>query len=180
MNDWFCDLNSFLSFAWDQINARDDARLWALSTVGEDGWPTARTVVLRGSDANLRALQFHTDLQSVKVKDLKSASEASLLCWLPTHKLQIRMRVNVSIQSGIVVSDVWNSVPDPSRQAYGTVPPPATPILGALDYTKPADPSAFAVLNCAADQIDLLHLGVAHRRAVFSNSDDWVGQWVAP
>ncbi|MFT5065046.1 MAG: pyridoxine/pyridoxamine 5'-phosphate oxidase [Yoonia sp.] len=180
MNDWFCELDGLWSYAWDQISARDDTRLWALSTTGADGWPRTRTIVLRGSDTDQKSLQFHTDLHSEKVQDLQADPRASLLCWLPTSLLQIRLRVNISVQSGAAVSDVWGSVPDPSRQAYGTAPPPATPIANALDYTKPADPAAFAVLDCAVVQIDLLLLGIDHRRAVYSRGGDWAGQWVAP
>ncbi|MCO4847028.1 MAG: pyridoxamine 5'-phosphate oxidase family protein [Yoonia sp.] len=180
MNDWFCDLDGLWSFAWDQIGARDGARLWALSTTGRDGWPDARTVVLRGSDADQKTLQFHTDLYSEKVKDLQLTPSASLLCWLPTPMLQIRLRVNVRVQSGAAVSGIWENVPDPARQSYGTTPAPATPITSALDYTKPADPAAFAVLECAVDQIDLMHLGADHRRAIYSRGGDWAGQWVAP
>jgi pyridoxine/pyridoxamine 5'-phosphate oxidase len=35
-----------------------------LATVGEDGKPNARTVVLRQADAKLQSLQFYTDRRS--------------------------------------------------------------------------------------------------------------------
>lgn len=180
MSDWFCGTRTLWSFAWTQIDARQNTRLWALATVDARGVPAARTVVLRGASLDRYAVQFHTDLGSSKVLDLTQNPQASLLCWLPAHDLQIRLQVDVDVQSGVAVSDVWANVPDPARQAYGAKPPPATPIGDALAYEKPADAAAFAVLDCTVSCVDILHLGADHRRAIFSRDSDWVGQWVAP
>ena len=84
------------------------------------------------------------------------------------------------ILSGGAVAATWARVPDPSRQSYGTSPAPGTPIAEALAYAKPADPDSFAVLRCAVQAMDIVHLGPQHRRARFDRADGWAGQWLAP
>ena len=180
MSDWFCDHDTLWGFAWTQINERQDTRLWAMATVTENGVPSVRTVVARAADLERHAVQFHTDLGSAKVQDLGHNASVSLMCWLPTFNLQIRLQAHVSVLTGAAVSGVWADVPDPSRKSYGTRPVPGTRVASALDYEKPADPNGFAVLDCTVNMVDLLHLGTDHRRAVYARNSDWIGQWVAP
>lgn len=169
-----------LDQAWDHIAQRDTARLWSMATVETDGWPSQRTVVLRGSDRVAGVLEFHTDARSHKVVQLAADHRASLMCWLPEAALQIRMQAEVSVRSGAEVKAVWDSVPSHARVAYGVVPASAVPIAGPEAYQTTSDPAAFAVLTCRAKQIDVLHLGEVHQRAIYSRDSDWVGQWVAP
>jgi len=169
-----------LDQAWDHIGRRDAARLWSLATIGTDGWPSQRTVVLRGSDRVAGVLEFHTDLRSPKVVQLAADHRASLMCWLPDIALQIRIKVDVSVRSGAEVEAVWDAVPTGARVAYGAMPAPSVPIAGPEAYQTTPDPAAFAVLTCCAKQIDVLHLGEVHQRAIYSRDSDWVGQWVAP
>jgi pyridoxamine 5'-phosphate oxidase len=78
------------------------------------------------------------------------------------------------------VAPIWARVPDPSRQSYGVTPPPGTPIADALAYAKTPDPASFAVLRLTVQEADLLHLGDVHRRAKFTRTGAWAGQWIAP
>jgi len=178
MND--ITLDYLLTTAWAQIVARRNARLWFMATVDTHGLPVARTIVLRGAEQTRGALQFHTDLGSAKVAELSDCPQAGLVCWLPEQALQIRINAHVAVKSGAQVASIWDAVPDPSRQAYGTTPPPATPIADALAYEKRSDPAAFAVLDCVVNDIELLHLGADHRRAMYTRHGDWRGQWLAP
>jgi len=90
------------------------------------------------------------------------------------------VQAEVTILTGAAVAEAWARVPDPSRQSYGTRPAPGTPIAVALEYDKPADPASFAVLRCAVQAMDIVHLGPQHRRARFDRADGWAGQWLAP
>jgi len=180
MTDWFTTRDGMLARAWDEMEARNATRLWSFAALRDGAWPDVRTVVLRQADRTTANLQFHTDIHSAKIADLSAAPRAGLLCWLPDIALQIRLRATVSVVTGPQVKPVWDAIPDPSREAYGTTPPPATPIADALAYTKPADPTAFAVLYCHVQEIDLTFLGENHRRVLYSRHGDWTGQWVAP
>ena len=59
-----------------------------LATVGSDGWPAARMVILRGLDSGL---VFYTDRESDKGAELAACPRAAIvLHWLvPTHR-QVR------------------------------------------------------------------------------------------
>lgn len=184
MSEWFETLTSIETRVWQTLSRgvsdrRTAARHPTLATV-EDGQPAARTVVLRAVDQGARTLDVHTDIGSTKIESLRVSPNAAFHIWDDKQKLQIRLRTKVTILTGATVADLWAKVPDPSRQGYGTDPSPGTPIATALEYTKPGNPEAFAVLRCQVVAIDALHLGGSHRRASFTQSRDWQGQWLAP
>ena len=62
----------------------------ALSTLGEDGVPDVRIVLVRGVEA--RGLAFYTNLTSVKARQLAAhPSAAAAFGWLELHR-QVRVR----------------------------------------------------------------------------------------
>jgi len=185
MSEWFETLDGIQSHVWGVLGAglslRDaPARQPTFATVSPDGWPEARTVVLRGVDPVARVLTVHTDLYSSKVASLKAHPRAALHVWVPEDDLQIRVQADVTIAHGAEVRAEWDKVPDPSRQSYGVTPPPGTVIAGALDYVKSPDPETFAVVSCEVVTMDAVHLGDVHRRAAFTQVGEWRGQWLAP
>lgn len=185
MSDWFETTEGIYGRAWDVLTAglslRDaPARQPAFATVSPTGWPEVRTVVLRGVDPKRRTVEVHTDLYSDKIASLRAHPKAALLIWEPKDDLQIRLQANVTVAHGDDVATFWQKVPDPNRQSYGVVPSPGTVIADALDYRKSPDPATFAVLTCAVDAIDIVHLGANHRRIRFTQAGDWQGEWLAP
>ena len=185
MSDWFETLPTLLDRVWQTLSrgvadANHPARLPTFATLSPDGWPEARTVVLRAADRTAGTLEIHTDLYSGKIDSLRRTPRAALHVWIPKQDLQIRIQAEVTIAQGEAVQATWQRVPDPSRQSYGVTPPPGTPIPDALDYEKSPDPASFAVLTCRAARIDAVHLGERHRRAAWSRDDDWRGCWLSP
>jgi len=181
MSEWFTTLPGLRSQVWHLLTHRDGPALTpVLATVGRDGWPEARMVVLRGADAAMATVEVHTDLHSAKVASLRALPRAALQFWLPQADLQIRLTCSVDILSGAEVAGIWVKVPDPSRQSYGITPAPGTPIADSLDYRKSPDPATFAVLSCAVQSIDAVHLGALHRRASFTRMTAWRGEWLSP
>jgi pyridoxine/pyridoxamine 5'-phosphate oxidase len=182
---WASTLDGLLAQVWARlvrgVNDRHaPARHPTFATVSSEGWPEARTVVLRGVDPVAGMLEVHTDLHSAKVAALRGNPRAAFHVWEAAAHLQIRLMTEVTILAGDDVAAIWAKVPDPSRQSYGTSPAPGTPIADALAYAKPADPARFAVLRCAVQRMDIVHLGPQHRRARFDRADGWAGQWLAP
>ncbi|NCO85512.1 MAG: pyridoxamine 5'-phosphate oxidase [Rhodobacterales bacterium] len=161
-------------------DARAPARLPVLATVGVDGWPQARMVVLRAADAVAGVVEVHTDVLSPKVADLRTTPRAALQVWDAGGRLQIRLRCAVRVLTGAAVQGQWGRVPDLSRLAYGAVPPPGAPVPGPGDYGTEPGPGRFAVLRCEVMAMDVLHLGTPHRRAGFDRADGWRGQWLVP
>jgi pyridoxamine 5'-phosphate oxidase len=119
-------------------------------------------------------------VQTAKMEALKAHPFAALHVWLPDADVQIRLTARVEIMSGSGVEAQWARVPPASRVSYGTEPAPGTPIDHVYAYEKPSIRARFVVLRCLVDQVDLVHLGARHRRAVFAREQDWVGSWVAP
>lgn len=156
------------------------ARNVILATVTPRGLPHARTVVLRAADKASGSLRIYTDLHSAKVAELRGQPLAAIHVWDKSAHLQIRLQTKVKILTGPDVATLWNQIPDHARRAYGSTPPPGQQVPDALAYTKTPDPASFAVLHLDVHDIDLLHLGPDHRRARFTRTNGWVGQWLAP
>ncbi len=184
MSEWFETLDGIRDRVWDTMaqgvaDADHPARYPSFATTSPDGWPEVRTVVMRAIDADA-TLRIFTDLYSHKTTSLRAVPRAALHVWDADQALQIRMQAEVAILTGDTVSADWETVPDHSRQSYGTQPAPGRPIADALDYTKVPDRSTFAVLRCRIVTIDAVHLGQDHRRACYSRDDEWAGQWLSP
>lgn len=186
---WARDLAQLHAQVWTRLahgveDKHVPARHPTLATIGTDGLPQARTVVLRAADRSSATLDIHTDLHSAKVAELRANPVAALHVWDASPYLQIRIEAEVAILTGADVTGIWKRVPSPARLAYGSTPPPGQPIEGALGYEKSPDPAAFAVLRLSVLAIDALHLGPDHRRARFERAydgqNDWAGQWLAP
>lgn len=174
-------LAALLMQAWASL-AGDGrtAPLATLATISEDGWPQARSVLIRRADRAAAQIDIRTDAQSAKLADLRAAPRATLLLWDRPRALQIRIAATVTILTGAPTSALWAAISAAARADYGPAPPPGTPIPGPLDYTPTPDPARLAILRLTALRLDLLMLGPPHRRAAFGAPDGWAGHWVAP
>jgi pyridoxamine 5'-phosphate oxidase len=185
MSDWFETLEGLNDQLWDTlvqgvVDSSHPARHPTFATVSPDGWPEARTVVLRGADQIAGMISVFTDLQSAKVDSLRRTPRAALHIWDAANRLQLRLSCMVKIQHGPDITHIWAQVPEQSRHSYGVTPAPGRPIAGDLDYVKSPDPASFAVLDCTVITIDAVHLGPDHRRARFRRDADWQGEWLVP
>ena len=185
MTDWFETTDGIWKKVWSALgqgvsDASRPARLPTFATVSPDGWPQARTVVLRSADRKAGRVAVYTDLFSDKIRSLRAQPRAALHIWDPKEDLQIRLQAEVTIISGPDTRLLWDQTPDHAQQSYGVIPPPGTPIENALAYGKTPDPDSFAVLDCTITAIDAVHLGADHRRACFSRVGHWQGQWLSP
>ena len=185
MTEWFTSLEGIWDSLWTTLEAgvahpEHPARRPTFATVSPENWPEARTVVLRSAERDSAVLKVHTDLFSNKIESLKAAPRAALHIWDASQSLQIRLQADVNVQSGDDTRELWERIPDHAQQSYGVTPPPGTPIADALDYAKVPDPKSFAVLICTVVHIDAVHLGDEHRRAQFSRSRAWQGEWLSP
>lgn len=185
MSDWFETTDGIWDKLWGTLgrgvaDAKHPARRPTFATVSPEGWPEARTVVLRTADRAAGAVTVHTDLYSDKIKSLRALPRAALHIWDAKRNLQIRLQAEVTILSGAQIRALWEKIPDHAQQSYGVTPPPGQPIATALAYVKTPDPETFAVLQCHVTTIDAVHLGTDHRRAGFSRDRHWQGQWLSP
>lgn len=182
---WAATLDGLYAQVWARLvrgvaDRRAPARHPTLATVSPDGWPEARTVVLRAADPATATLDLHTDLRSAKVAALRAKPHAALHIWDQTAHLQIRITADVTILTGDPVAATWAKVPEASRRAYATTPSPGQAIPTALAYRAESDQTFFAVLRCTVQSMDILHLGPEHRRAAFDRATNWAGSWLSP
>ena len=181
----FQKLDDFLDFGWAQIyrgkaDKKSPARHPTFVTSSADGFPNARTLVMRRCDQKNNQIEFHTDNTSSKMFALKENPRAGIHIWLPKVQLQIQMDVIVEVKVGDITIKNWRNVPTYSRVAYGTIPNPGSVIEGPFDYDHAPDQKRFAVLLCDIQSIQLLFLGVKHIRAHYKKTTNWQGEWLSP
>ena len=181
----FQKLDDFLDFGWAQIyrgkvDKKSPARHPTFVTSSADGFPNARTLVMRNSDRKNNQIEFYTDTASSKMLILKRNPRSGIHIWLPKVKLQIQMDVVVEVKVGEITIPNWRNVPTNSRAAYGTIPIPGSVIESPFSYDHAPDQKRFAVLVCEIQSIQLLLLGDKHIRAYYKNTNNWQGEWLSP
>jgi hypothetical protein len=94
MVDEFKDLTVMHDYAWTLIlrgtvDHKSPARHPTFGTIGLQGMPELRTVVLREADQKSASLEVHTDLKSAKVKELKSNPNVGIHIWFPEFLMEL-------------------------------------------------------------------------------------------
>jgi len=75
-----------------------EANAMAVSTMGEDGTPSSRTVLLKGVDE--AGLIFYTNYDSQKGREIAHNPAVALLFYWPSHERQVRITGTASRISG--------------------------------------------------------------------------------
>lgn len=170
-----------------------------------DGWPDARTVVLREVQADQRQLVVYSDARAAKVAQLQDRPRALLVLWSRRLGWQLRLRVTVALHvDGLAATSRWLKLrATPAAHDYLSPLAPGQPLPGTPDAAPPpgvaeptratvdsaaadgagaADAGArrehFAVLACTVQSADWLELHRAgHRRARFDGAG---ARWLVP
>ena len=152
-----------------------------LATLGCDGSPNARTVVLRKVDTNQQTLCFYTDARSTKVSELTKEPKAVLAFWSGRLNWQLRVKVEISVATdGPEIQALWQRIQQSASAAdyLATEAPGTERTTGFSTAQNLSGDHHFALLNAQVLQMDWLELGHgAHRRARLS-ADTW--QWLVP
>jgi len=116
---------------WDELHNATTERghAWrtpVLATLGLEGAPQARTVVLRAADAARGELRVFTDRRSPKVAELAAQPVATLVFWSEALQWQLRASVTVTVVlEGPEVDATWARVArSASAGDYLTPTPP--------------------------------------------------------
>jgi pyridoxamine 5'-phosphate oxidase len=165
------------------------------ATIGLDGTPRARTVVLRGASRGERVLWFHTDLRSPKVAELRANPAIALTLYDRKARLQVRVAGTAHLRHDDARADQsWQATTDSARRCYAVEPGPGvaldapgsgmTPALEAQVITEAEAGLArtrFVVVWCVAHELDVLSLHHAgHRRMRLRWEDEWKQTWCVP
>ncbi|KAB7643618.1 pyridoxamine 5'-phosphate oxidase family protein [Polymorphobacter fuscus] len=165
-----------------------------VTSIGGDGAPDARVMVLRAADRATATLRFHTDARSPKCAALDGA-RVGVLAYDPAAAVQLRLAGTARVvTTGAEVDAIWATSTPFARRCYLAEAAPGTPLpapgSGLPAWVEgrkpdeaellPARPN-FALLLVTVTAIDRLHLAQAgHRRARFAAKDGWAGAWVVP
>ncbi len=183
---WTKSPQALLDRIWSEVGDLATPRgghagLATLATIGADGGPELRQVVLRRADRAAGRIEVFTDAATPKVAEVRANRLVSLLLWHPADQLQIRLRGEAEVIGCEAALPDWQAMSEAQRGNYGTVPPPGTPIDASRAFCRVPDPARLAILRIMLSGIDAVHLArPVDCRAVYARSDDWRGQWVAP
>ncbi len=154
-----------------------------LATTGLDGWPNARTVVLRECDAASRSLLLFSDSRAAKVHELQADAKSMLVLWSAALGWQLRVRVRLQASTeGPAVEARWARVMrSPAAQDYLSPLPPGAEQQQAASGHPTAQPHHFAVVQAQVISMDWLALQPpdhgGHLRARF---DEQGARWLVP
>jgi len=164
----------------------------SVATLGLDGRPRIRTVVLRDFDEGAGTLRFHTDRRSEKVSELARDPRIGVHFYDEAAKVQLRIDGSAAIHcEGIVADAAWIASQRMSRVCYGTDPAPGSVIeradafrLPNLDPEIAAGREHFSAIVVTISAIEWLWLkSGGHRRATFrfrNGAESVESQWLAP
>ncbi len=187
-------LSDTLDHAWACMNAgaapgKSRFSMVQVATVGADGAPRARTVVIRSVDADARQIAFHTDRRSPKVRELQSDPRVTVI----GYDMEARRQVRIEGLARLHIGDnealgAWSASRADTRVNYQSETAPGEEIARPGDANKrpSADEKAgfshFCRVVVEVSKIDWLDLATdGHRRACHIwNGADWDSAWVAP
>ena len=184
---WYDDLAGFEDEAWRQVargsaDRRSPMHTPVLATVGDDGAPRARILVLRHVDRARRTLRFHSDARAVKVDEIGRDPRASVAFYDKGTKLQVRMTGTAALhRPGTPLADAaWEETRDFSRTCYRVEPAAGATIDagGAYGHPERVDEGRenFVAIVFTAETVEALYLAASgHRRARFwAKGREWL------
>jgi pyridoxamine 5'-phosphate oxidase len=144
-----------------------------LATIGLDGTPQARTVVLRQASKATQSLIIFTDRRTPKVAELRSHPAGVLTFWSKRLAWQCRIALNFKVLvDGPGIDAAWQRISQSSAaKDYLAAKAPGSPI--ARDYSSDEANASLAAHHLALltgqiSSIDWLELSQsAHRRIRF-------------
>ena len=141
--------------------------------------PVARIVVLRHFDEKKFVINFHTDIRSSKISELRINNKSSFLFYDPKIKIQLRIKTISKINNLNKKSKIfWNKTRLMSRKCYLTQKSPGSiikiPEDGIPKHLKGLEPSEkesefgyknFTVIQNQISEIEWLNLAASgHKR----------------
>lgn len=157
-----------------------------LATVDAQGFPRARTVIVRHLDAHDGSIWITTDARSAKIEELTACPGAELVFWTPNERQQFRVRGLVEIVwGGTRRLEVWHTLSDPSKGTFYGPPPGALRQPGGrvVSPVPPGGdpPECFVLLVLRPTHAEALELNESpHRRRRWKAELGWDVELINP
>jgi len=169
----------------------------ALATIGMDGKPMVRHLILRAASPASRTLHFYTDSRSQKLIEIDRNPDVNLVFYDPSAGVQLRVEGVATQGDKGQAEQAWRNLSPLGRRAYtaisGTGQPLEQPSSALPTHLEGRIPEAgevessfanFTLICVTYDALDWLSLSRAgNRRAQFSwqsASKNWAGGWFVP
>lgn len=184
------DLGPSVWRRWSRALAQKDDpfRTIALATNGQGGGGRGRMVVVRAVEPDRRLVEFHTDVRSPKISELRADPRATLLVWDPADRLQVRAEGRVALfgAGSDLARARFEVLSEGARATYGTAAPAGSALErpDALRAACSADAAFenFVVARVTVERIDWLRLtDEGQRRAeIVYGRLGATQRWIAP
>lgn len=169
-------------------NRKAGFHIISVATLGRDGWPSVRTVVLRGFTRSTRTIRFHTDIRSRKYAEMQANPRIAIQAYDPARKIQIRFACEATLRhEDDLTQKAWEASREMSRACYAQAEPPGAQLNDEGQLAAPLDGATafghFAVVLAEVKRLEWLYLAAqGHRRAHFDWTDGEppVRYWAAP
>ena len=167
-------------------NAKTLLQSATVSSIDESGI-NSRVMVLREFNLKKRFMRFHTDYRAPKIKQYKKNNIASVLCYDPILKIQIKLQgiIDVNYHNSITRS-AWDGSTTRSKKCYSVKGGSSLKISNPGEYDlKDGNIEDgymnFAVLIFSFTTLEFLHLkSSGHRRALHTWDDKLQSSWLVP
>ena len=170
-------------------------RTFSLASV-DDKSPKVRTVVLRDFSKKNNYFEFHSDIRSPKLAELKNNNNFSALFYSSQTKVQIRFNGKTKVfYDCSETKKRWDQVTPSSKRCYmGPYSPSESlseyhpNIPESVQFKNPSDKESligyknFVIVRCYFDKIDYLKLKYSgHFRCSFMLNESGIdAEWIAP
>ncbi|MGX6511398.1 pyridoxamine 5'-phosphate oxidase family protein [Rhodococcus sp. SJ-2] len=169
----------------DATARRTPFTLGYLGTVGIDGGPRVRAVILRRFDPVRSRIMFATDSRSEKVPEIRRSPRVALTMSDDQRAVQLRVEGHATLVDDTDERvSVWETLGRHSRELYSSPAVPGTPVRERPEVFDD-DATAFdrfAWVGVELERLDWLDLSAPrHARWRFVRRDGgWSGQSVVP
>jgi pyridoxamine 5'-phosphate oxidase len=159
-----------------------------VSTIGLDGKPKSRVMILRKAESAEKTLRLHADVRTQKWPELAKTSAISVSLYDVTQRVQLRVEGEAKLHNkDDVARAAWTGSQPMSRVGYGSMPGPGALIDSPDQFTLPESEAMtdvgyenFGVIIVRVQSIEWLHLKQRqNRRAIFDLVNNET-QWLVP
>ena len=184
------DATDPLETIWDALtdaatSPGNGLTLMNIATIGRDGGPRARFVILRDFSRSPERIGFATHAQSEKVAEIRANPSVAATCYDRESSVQLRLEgVATVIEDDAERWSAWQRLAPHSRQQYAAQGTPGEPFEAQSNL--PDDPSTayqrFAWIWLKLQRLDWLDLSTdPHHRWQFARTNNgWDGQRIVP
>lgn len=187
------DFTEILGLCWHHLergtkDRRSGFHHPVVATVGLDGKPKSRIVILREATAASKMLRFNADVRTQKWSELNNQPAISLAFYDEAEKTQMRVEgIAVLHNNNAVAKLAWDNSQRMSRVGYGAQPGPGAAITSADAFQLPDTDEDisfgfgnFGTIAIHVTSIEWLYLKVRGNRRVLFDLEANTAQWLVP